>query len=123
MRLALLAIPCVLASCGAAFSAEPMAPSDIQTTFFNGQPFTASTQNGTKFRMVFASDGKMAREPLAQPGTKTNGKWKLNVTGFCTTWKSGEQNCFTLVPGSQNKWFVRKITTTIIGTTVAIWSK
>ena len=30
-----------------AFAAEPMAPSDIQATFFNGKPFTASSTGGT----------------------------------------------------------------------------
>ena len=32
------------------------------------------------------------------------------------------QNCFTVVPGGQNKWSVQKIATTI-ATTVAVWSK
>jgi hypothetical protein len=37
-------------------------PSDIQATFFNRRPFTASTP-----------DGQMIREPLAHTGYKNNG--------------------------------------------------
>ena len=35
----------LLLSAGAGFAASPMAPSDIQATFFNGQPFTHKIQN------------------------------------------------------------------------------
>ena len=45
----------ILLTASAAFAAEPMAPSDIQATFF--KPFTASTPGGTKFRMTFTPDG------------------------------------------------------------------
>jgi hypothetical protein len=38
-----LTVVWILLTASAAFAAEPMAPSDIQATFFNGQPFTAST--------------------------------------------------------------------------------
>jgi hypothetical protein len=78
-----------------------MAPSDIQATFFNGQPFTASTPGGTKFRMTFTPDGKMTREPLAESGHKNSGTWKLNTKGFCTTWQHAKSNCFTHSEGRE----------------------
>src|SRR5204862_3040003 len=87
----LLAISC-------AFAAERMAPADIQTTFFNGKPFTASTASGTQFKMIFSSDGKMTREPRGKAGKKNTGTWKLDDSGFCTTWQHGEKNCYTIVP-------------------------
>jgi hypothetical protein len=99
-----------------------MAPSDIKATFFNGEPFTASTPGGTKFRMTFTPDGKMTREPLAESGSKSTGTWKLNATGFCTTWQRAQPSCFTVIPKGDNKWSVQKIATTI-ATTVAVWSK
>ncbi len=99
-----------------------MAPSDIKSTFFNGQPFTATTPGGTKFKMTFTPDGKMIREPLKQSDSKTNGTWKLNAKGFCTTWQHAKPNCFTIIPSGENKWSVQKIATTI-ATTVAVWSK
>jgi hypothetical protein len=43
MREGPLALAGILFSASAAFAAERMAPSDIQATFFNGRPFTAST--------------------------------------------------------------------------------
>ncbi len=65
-----------------AFAAEPMAPSDIQATFFDGKPFTASTTSGTQFKMTFTPDGKMTRQPRGKSGKKSSGTWKLDSTGF-----------------------------------------
>jgi hypothetical protein len=105
-----------------ALAAEPMAPNDIQATFFNGQPFTASTPGGIKFKMTFTPNGKMTREPLAQSGRTDTGTWKLNARGFCTTWQHSKPNCFTVIPSRENTWLVQKTATTI-AITVATWSK
>jgi len=51
----------LLLSAGAGFAASAMAPSDIQATFFNGQPFTATALTGTKFKMTFTPDGWLPR--------------------------------------------------------------
>jgi hypothetical protein len=109
-----------LATAGAATAAPPgkLAPTDIQTTFFTGQPFTSSTPQNIKYKMVFATDGTMTREPLGKAGVKGDGTWKLSKDGFCTTWKGSPANCFTLVSSGDNKWSVLK-GTSVIGT----WSK
>ena len=117
-----LPVVCLLLTGSTVFAAEPMTPSDIQATFFNGEPFTASTPGGTKFRMTFTPDGKMTREPLAESGHKNSGTWKLNAKGFCTTWQHAKPNCFTVIPKGENSWSVQTIATTI-ATTVAVWSK
>jgi hypothetical protein len=103
----------------AVFAAPParLSPSDIQTTFFNGQPFTASTPSNVKFKMTFAADGKMKRTPIGT-GNRGEGTWKLSKDGFCTTWKSAKENCFTVVSAGDNKWSVLKGSTIL-----AIWSK
>jgi hypothetical protein len=106
----------------AALAAEPMPPAEIRSTFFTGQPFTAASPSGTKFKMTFTPDGKMTREPVEQSGSKSAGTWKLNAKGFCTAWGHAAANCFTVVPSGENKWSVQKIATTI-ATTVAVWSK
>ena len=103
-------------------AAEPMAPPDIRTTFFTGQPFTATSPSGTKFTMIFTPDGKMTREPVERSGSKSAGTWKLNAKGFCTAWGHAAANCFTVVPSGENKWSVQRTATTI-ATTVAVWSK
>ena len=74
-------VACTLLFARAAFAAEPMTPNDIRATFFNGQPFTASTPGGTQFTMTFTPDGKMTREPRAQAGYKNTGTWKLKCEG------------------------------------------
>ena len=108
----------MLVSVAAAFAAERMAPSDIQATFFNGKPFTASTTSGTQFKMTFTPDGKMTRQPSGKSGKKSSGTWKLDTSGFCTSWKGAETNCYTVVPSGKNKWSIQKGSTA-----VAVWSK
>jgi uncharacterized protein YabE (DUF348 family) len=76
MRALLVAGVVVVASITPALAAV-LAPKDIQSTFFNGQPFTSSTMSNVKFKMVFTPDGKMTREPAAKTGAKAEGTWKL----------------------------------------------
>ncbi len=117
-----LIIAVILFGEGGALAAELMAPNEIKATFFTGQPFTAVSPSGTKFKMIFTPDGKMTREPMERPGNTSAGTWKLSAKGFCTAWNRVKPNCFTVVPSGENKWSVQKIATTI-ATTVAVWSK
>jgi hypothetical protein len=97
--------------------AAKLSPTDIQTTFFNGQSFTASTPSNLKFKMTFTADGKMKRQPIGT-GSKGEGTWKLSKDGFCTSWKGSKDRCFTVVSAGDNKWSVLK------GSTImATWSK
>jgi hypothetical protein len=93
-------------------------PKDVESTFFTGQAFTASTLSNVKFKMVFKPDGTMTREPLAKTGAKSEGTWKLSLDGFCTTWKGSKENCFRVQANGTNKWSI------IAGTSaIAYWSK
>ena len=101
----------------AASAVAKLSPSEIEATFFNGQPFTAATPSNLKFKMTFTPDGKMKRAPVSG-GSKGEGTWKLSKEGFCTTWKGAKDNCFTVISAGDNKWSVLK------GSTVmATWSK
>ena len=94
-----------------------LAPADIQSTFFTGQPFTAATTSNVKYKMTFSADGKMKRQPVGA-GSKGEGTWQLSKDGFCTTWSGAKANCFTLSVAGDNKWSVLR------GSTVmATWSK
>ena len=110
----------LVASAGIVLAAPAgrLLPKDIETTFFTGQAFTASTLSNIKFKMVFAADGKMTREPIGKTGAKSEGTWKLSADGFCTTWKGSKANCFRVVTAGDNKWSVMKGTTA-----VATWTK
>ncbi len=101
-----------------ALAATKLTPAEIQSGFFTGQAFTASTPSNIKFTMVFKSDGKVTREPVGKSGVKGDGTWKLTKDGFCTTWKGSKANCFTLVNVGDNKWSVVKGPAT-----VATWNK
>jgi hypothetical protein len=103
MRNLLLACAAIIAVCALA-QAGPLAPKDIQATFFTGQPFTASTPKGVKYKMVFTADGKITREPEGRAGTKD----ESSKDGFCTTWKGSKSNCYTVVTSESNKWSVMK---------------
>jgi hypothetical protein len=108
----------VLAAFAVAAPVGKLSPEEIQTTFFNGQPFTAATPSNVKFKMTFSADGKMKREPSSGNGYKGEGTWKLSKDGFCTTWKGNTGKCFTIVAAGDNKWSV------LSGSTIlAIWSK
>jgi hypothetical protein len=109
---------CIVAPALAAPPTTKLAPSDIQTTFFNGQPFIAATNSNVKFKMTFTADGRMTRVPAGGGGAKGEGTWKLSNDGFCTTWKGAGANCFTVVSAGANKWSVLKGSTII-----ATWSK
>ena len=122
MRPGSLSVLVLLLLGSAAHAAAPMTPDDIKTTFFNGEPFTAASPSGAKFKMTFTPDGKSTREALDPSDKKTTGTWKLNARGFCTTWGRAKPNCFTIIPSSENKWLIQKIATTI-AVTVAVWSK
>jgi hypothetical protein len=117
MRALLLAGAVAVASIAPALAAV-LAPNEIQTTFFTGQPFTSATPSNVKFKMVFTADGKMTREPVAQSGAKGEGTWKITKDGFCTTWKGSKANCFRILTAGDNKWSVMKGTTV-----VATWTK
>jgi hypothetical protein len=98
-----------------------LAPTDIQSTFFTGQPFVAATTSNVKYKMTFSADGKMKRQPVG-PGSKGEGTWQLSKDGFCTAWSGAKSdakpNCFTIVAAGNNKWSVLK------GSTImATWSK
>jgi len=98
-------------------AATKLAPADIQSSFFNGQAFTATTPSNLKFKMTFSADGKMKRQPVGT-GSRGEGTWKLSKDGFCTAWKGGKEGCFTVVAAGDNKWSVLK------GSTImATWSK
>jgi hypothetical protein len=98
-------------------AAAKLAPTDIQGTFFDGKPFTATTPSNLKFKMTFTADGKMKRQPIGT-GSRGEGTWKLSKDGFCTSWKGGREGCFTVVSAGDNKWSVLK------GSTImATWSK
>jgi hypothetical protein len=106
-----------------------LAPKDIQTTFFNGKPFTASTTSNVKYKMVFMPEGTMTREALGKSAkggkggkdgkdAKTEGAWRLSADGFCSTWKGSKENCYRVHESGQNKWAI------IVATqAVAYWSK
>jgi hypothetical protein len=117
-RLGAIAAVACLSSIAAGHAATRLTSAEVQAAFFTGQPFTASTPSGVKFKMVFTTDGKVSREPVAGAGAKGEGTWKLDKEGFCTTWKGQQPNCFAVLPNGQNKWSIMKASTLM-----AVWSK
>lgn len=119
MRWVLLGLAFSVGPAMAAPATGKLAPETIQSTFFNGQVFTAATPSGgVKFKMVFTPDGKVTREPVDRAGRKGEGTWTLSKDGFCTTWKGGKQNCYRLIAAGENKWSVMNGPALM-----AVWSK
>ena len=113
-----IAAGALVAMAGAADAATKLTPGQIQTTFFTGQSFTASTPSNIQFKMTFTADGKVSREPVGKAGIKGEGIWTLSKDGFCTAWKGSKASCFVLINVEANKWSVVRG-----ATTVATWSK
>ena len=118
MRTGIYGIGLVLLAAMTASAAERLTANEIKSTFFNGQPFTATASSNAKFKMTYTPEGKVTREPLGKIGAKGEGTWKLDKFGFCTTWTGQKALCSTVVPTGDNKWAVVRGTTT-----VATWSK
>ena len=110
----------VLALAANAIAATKLMPNEIQSTFFNGQPFTAATPSGVKFKMRFTPDGKATREPAASAGSKGEGTWKLSPDGFCTSWQGSKPTCFVVIANGPNRWSVMLMKSS---TMMAEWSK
>jgi hypothetical protein len=100
MRAALAGITAAVLVAAAAFAAGKLTPSEIQSTFFTGQAFTAATPQGIRYKMVFTPDGKMTREPVGKAGAKSEGTWKLSKDGYCTTCLDASLSQFGRTPSS-----------------------
>ena len=118
IRAAIMGAAGAVLAAAPAMALERLSPNDIQTAFFNGQPFTSSTASNTKFTMVFTPDGKVTRAPQGKAGVKGEGTWKLSNDGFCTTWKKSKETCYGLAKSGENKWSVLKG-----ASAVAYWNK
>src|SRR5262249_50108479 len=103
MRALLVAGVAVVAVTASAFAAA-LAPNEIKTPSFTGQPSPAAAKT-VKLKRPSPPDGKMTREPIGG-GAKGEGTWKLTKDGFCTTWQGAKQNCFRILTAGDNKWSV-----------------
>ena len=101
-------VVCAVLLSSVATAATKLTPAEIQSTFFNGTEFMAATPSGVRFKMTFTADGKVRRVPTGSGGARSEGSWKLDENGYCTTWKGGKPSCFTVVAAEQNKWSVMK---------------
>jgi hypothetical protein len=61
-------------------------------------------RSGITFKMIFTADGKALRVPTGNGGSRSEGSWKLDENGYCSTWKGGKPNYFTLLAADKNKW-------------------
>jgi hypothetical protein len=111
-------VVCAVVPSGVATAAPKLSPAEIQATFFNGAEFSAATPSGIRFKMTFTADGKARRMPTGNGGSRSEGSWTLDENGYCTTWKGGKPNCFTVVAADKNKWSVMRGPAVI-----ATWSK
>jgi hypothetical protein len=95
-----------------------MTGDQVKQHFFTGEKFFAQTPQGVAYKMTYAPDGKMLREPAGKAGVKAEGTWKVQKDGFCTQWSGSPQNCYGMVYGNDGRFNVMKGTTV-----VGVWSK
>jgi hypothetical protein len=58
--------------------------------------------------MIFTADGKMTRQPRGKSGKRSSGTWKLDTSGFCTSWKGAGTNCYTVVRAAKTSGRFKK---------------
>ena len=75
-----------------------LSPDEIKAAFGTGKPFTATSASGTKiFSFTFNPDGTALE---VQKGNKgISGKWRVSSNGYCTTWGTGVEHCYTVDKG------------------------
>ena len=65
---------CAILTATTAVAATKLMPPEIQSTFFTGEPFSATTPSGVKFKMTFTTDGKAKRVPSGKGGQRSRSK-------------------------------------------------
>src|SRR5262245_10590674 len=79
----------------AADKPQPLTPDDIKTTFATGHAFSAATPGGEVVMLTFKPDGTAQAAPKGKKKV-SKGKWRLNDTGYCTTWGKSAEHCYTV---------------------------
>ncbi len=100
---------------------EKLSGEEIGAAWFDGRPFTATSPDGTAYRMVFTPDGKATRLPLAGKKPKpTNGFWRVIAEGYCSRWSgSNREKCFNVRPSEDGSQTIVRFGQQIAGT----WSR
>ena len=81
--------------CFPIFAAENLPPSDIQTIFATGKPFSATTPSGKKVQITFHPNGTATAIPKGKKkGIK--GTWRLSDIGYCSIWGKGSEHCYVV---------------------------
>ncbi len=95
LALSFLIIVGCLPTLQAAAATTALSPDAIKATFGNGVPFSSTSPSGARYTLTLKPDGTAARAPK-QSKAPTPGKWRLSKDGYCSTWSSGKENCFTI---------------------------
>ncbi len=98
----------------ASAATNQLTPDEIQSTFANGKPFTAVSTSGDVFVLTFKPDGS-ALETLKGRRKGSTGSWRVSDKGYCTTWRSNKEHCYTVVKVGA-KYAVRGATGQLIST-------
>ena len=91
-----------------------LSPDDIKATFGTGKPFSAVSTSGVAYSFTFKSDGS-ALQVVKGKKKGTTGSWRVSDKGYCTTWGSGREHCYT-VEKNGNKYSVRDATAQLVST-------
>jgi hypothetical protein len=78
-----------------ALAATTLSPDEIKATFATGKPFASASPAGAQFTIVLNQDGSASRTPKGSKNP-TLGKWRASDVGYCSTWGSGAENCYTI---------------------------
>ncbi len=84
------------AGTASAAAAGALSPSQIQSTFGTGKPFSAVSASGrSAFWFTFNAAGSALAVPKGQK-SGVSGTWRVSKDGYCSTWGTGAEHCYTI---------------------------
>jgi hypothetical protein len=110
--LLLIAFACPVA----AATSQQLTPDQIKAMFATGKPFTSVSTSGEVFVLTFKPDGTALETQKGKKKTNA-GTWRVSAKGYCTTWVSGRERCYT-VRRNGTKYNVRDA----VGQLISTWT-
>jgi len=78
-------------------SDEKLSGEAIKAAWFTGQPFIATSPDGTGYKFVFQPDGKATKTLVAKKAPVVSGTWRVIAEGYCVHWTgSVREKCFNI---------------------------
>ena len=95
-----------------------LTPAQIKTDFGTGKSINGVTvPGGRRYSLTLGTDGT-AQMTMRNDKSVRTGTWKVSKTGYCSTWGSGTEHCYTIQENGKQYDVLDHA-----GTVIAHWTK